>query len=75
MRAREAKKAAIQERWALGKLKKRLGKQSSRPDRKKTAGTRKMAPGNLGTKQHAGSPIWSAEGAQIISLEAFPPRR
>ena len=25
--------------------------------------------------RHAGSPIWSAEGAQIISLEAFPPRR
>ena len=24
--------------------------------------------------RHAGSPIWSAEGAQIIFLEAFPPR-
>jgi hypothetical protein len=46
MGARGARKTAIQERWTLGKLKNRPGKQDGRPDRKKTVGTGKTAAGN-----------------------------
>ena len=53
MVTRDAKKMAVPERWALGKLKKRAGWQDGRPDRRKTGGTMKTAVGN---RQN---PVWA----------------